>query len=114
MTLFRIAALVALLLSPSMAFAHGEEILGTVVIDILHIIILILVLFVLKLNRIAKLLIILIYMAVVFGLNFWINSMKLSDYRESMPLINFVLFLVPFIALILPYYALKNKFGNKA
>jgi hypothetical protein len=104
------ALLTILLMLPMVVFAHGEEILVTVFIELLLIIIFGIILWAIKLNAKGKLII-----GVVFILStaVTLSAIDKLPYNQYMTMINIVIIVVPCTTVSLSFLGLKNRFKKE-
>ncbi|AKQ47317.1 hypothetical protein TH63_19385 [Rufibacter radiotolerans] len=104
----RKAVLLALLLIiPTLSFAHGEEIIYTLLIEVIVFFAFIIVLFLVRLNIKGKGI-----LAAIYALTTLIMFSKINNipFIQNMNLINWALVLVPCAVLALSYVCLRPKF----
>ena len=99
-----------LVVTPLAAFAHGEEVLGTIFLELIVIVILIVGLVTVNLNRKGKLIIGSIYFLTIV-LTFTLTN--LLPYRQYQTLTNILVVAVPLTTGIASYMGLKDKFQNE-
>lgn len=98
---------VILVILPLVAFAHGEEVLISVFIEMGLFITILTILWALKWKIVGKLLLFTIYILSTF-LSFYLISG--ISYTNNMGLINLIIVIVPSLIVYLSYSKLKNKF----
>ena len=101
--------LLVILLEPGLAFAHGEEILGTICLQFLMFVILVVGIFIINLNERGK------YILTVFYILTIVIVWKATDqlaYRKYEAVINFLVVGAPLIVGVVGYILLKTKFGK--
>ena len=99
-----------LLASPLTSFAHGEEVLGTVFLELIAIVIFVIGLLTIKLNVKGKLLIGGIYVLATVLTFTIIDNLPYNQYRT---MINIVVVVVPLTIGIISYVGLRNKFQKR-
>jgi hypothetical protein len=103
--------LLSFLLSPLTTFAHGEESLVPVLIDLVHLIILVIAIVTINLNLKGKLILATIYLLTFVILTLLIfGSVDYQNYLKNMGLINFILFIIPVTCLCIAYLRLEKRF----
>jgi len=106
----RTALLAILLLTPTLTFAHGEEVIYTLGIEIASIICFVIVLIILNLNSKGKGILATTYIVTTIILFIVIENVP---YRQNMNIINLSLILVPALILTLSYFYLKPKYSKQ-
>lgn len=102
--------LLLLLASPLTVFAHGEEVLLTVFLELLLIVILVIGLLTINLNGKGKLIIGGLYILAVVLTFIITNSLPYNQYRT---MINFLVVFVPLTIGVISYIGLKNRFQKE-
>ncbi len=99
--------LAILLLIPTLSFAHGEEIIYTLCIEVVSIICFIIVLIAVNLSQKGKGILASTYILTTLIMFFITNNVP---YRQNMNIINWSLILVPALILTLSYLYLKPRY----
>ena len=107
---FKTTLLLILLIIPILCFAHGEEILIALFIQVLSIIVFIIVLFTINLNLKGKGILSIIY---ILTTGLFLSIINKIPYRQNMQLINWLIFIVPVIIITLSYMYLKPRFKKQ-
>lgn len=98
-----------LTISPSIAFAHGEQIIVPFLIDFGSIIVfLILIEYVLKPDKREKVVLTQTFIVVLFLTFIIFINVGYSSYLEYFSLMNLVFFLIPLVAVLFTYLILKR------
>lgn len=100
------AFLCILLIMPAVAFAHGEEVIYTLFIQIISIIICLIILISVKVSSTSRAILLGIYLLSVIAVFYFINNLP---FRHNMLLINLSVAFIPFIISILTYLILRLR-----
>jgi hypothetical protein len=98
------------LASPMTAFAHGQEVLGTLFLQFAVIIVFFVGLFAIKLKRNGKLILVGIYVLITVLTIMSINSLPYNKYST---IINIGVVTVPLTVVVLSYLGLKRRFQKE-
>lgn len=106
----RHVSLLFLLVTPLTVFAHGQEVLLTVFLELASILIFVIGLFAIDLNGKGKLIVGGIYLLVTFVMFMVIN---LLPYRDYQTIINIIVVVLPFSAGLISYIKLRDRFQKE-
>lgn len=95
------------LMIPFVVFAHGEEVIYTLISQVIVLILVIITVGFIKWKLKGKLLLILVYFLSIFITEFCVISLP---YFNNKILITVLLFLIPIIMLFISYFKFKKKF----
>lgn len=105
MNQLRKTLLAILFLMPISAFAHGEEVFATFLIQAISVVVFVIIIIAIKVNLMHKLALTCIYLLTSFAIFYLTNDWP---YRENMNLINFLVALVPAAAFYIAYLVIKS------
>jgi uncharacterized membrane protein YhhN len=100
----------AMLAQSTPAYADHEEVIGTLLLELLTLVVLAVAIFAIRLNRIGKLLFAVICLSAIVLTFFACNAMPYHKYQTT---INSLVTDVPLVVGFTTYYALRNRFGKK-
>jgi hypothetical protein len=103
------AFLLILLIMPLMLFAHGEEVLYTIFIQIISIIVFLITLAIIKLDSNKKIILAGVYFLTVIVI---FNCTSTISYRNNMSIINFAEVFIPGIVGLITYFLFKLNSKN--
>lgn len=108
MTNFSRLILVLFLLLPNLIFAHGEQIIISASIIGVSFIVTLLIIAFLKIKKLGKVLIAIIYLLIFFVVGLFTENLPALQNQEKIILYQVA---IPIVSIILIYQLIKKKFG---
>jgi len=102
--------LVGTLMLPSVAFAHGEEVIWSLISQIIILILVLVAIGLIKWKLKGKLFLIFLYFLSIFLTELYTFNLP---YSQNEILINFLLLFIPIIVISVSYFTFRKKFKKK-